>query len=357
MTEYRDPWVDEGGRSSSGPYGEPRRFEVSPGFGPLPPRPDVNPYKLILRQNSNAVCVSLTLMFGIGYMFVLLIQILALIVPGFGRALAGLSPVWGGLINMSVHILAFLLPTLLIVNLLNMPLSVAFPMRRPTARLTVPGVFCLFGMSVFGVYIAAFITVFMSTAAGITPSMPDFSPPLGRTEIIIYLISLSVIPAVFEELLCRGAIMQSLRRFGDPFALVVSSILFAMMHRNFLQGPNAFLAGLVLGYFTLRSGSLIPAIIMHFINNLVTGFLLIFTQRMPAEYAQVLNFSVLTVYLALGAIGVVLMMALNGGFKPLHQASTGLGEAQKYGLFFTAPLAILFIVVTAILTWNFLDFG
>jgi len=357
MTEYRDPWGDEGNRSNSGPYGEPRRFGVPPGFGPFSPRPGVNPHKRILRQNSNAVCFSLTLVFGFSFMFVSLMEFLIWVIPGFGRALAGLSPVGNGIINMSVHVLAFLLPTLLIVSFLKMPLGVAFPMRRPTARLTVPGIFCLFGMSVFGVYIAAFITGFLSTTAGITPSMPDFSPPAGRAEIAIYLISLSIIPAVFEEFLCRGAVMQSLRRFGDPFALVMSSLLFAMLHRNFLQGPNAFLAGLVLGYFTLRSDSLVPAIIMHFINNLVTGFLMVAMQYMPASQAQILNFSIMPAYLALGAIGVVLMITLNGGFKPLRQTSTGLGEAKKYGLFFTAPLAIVFTIFTAILTWRFLDFG
>lgn len=65
-------------------------------------------------------------------------------------------------------------------------------------------------------------------------------------------------------------IFQSMRRFGDSFALILSAILFAMFHGNLVQAPNAFLMGLVIGYFVLYSGSLWVGVIIHMVNNILS---------------------------------------------------------------------------------------
>jgi membrane protease YdiL (CAAX protease family) len=75
-----------------------------------------------------------------------------------------------------------------------------------------------------------------------TAAMPD--PIFARA---LYILNLTVLPAVFEELAFRGILMQSLRRFGDGFALICSSLVFAFAHRSLVLMPNAFLMGLVIG--------------------------------------------------------------------------------------------------------------
>ena len=349
MNENHNPW----GNSDRPPGpGSPRPWEDgSYRFGgavppqPPPMAPDQN-LRRLLRRNANCVCLALALVYASIPVFSIIIGLLNHLIPGFTELLFGLSPVWMGVLNMSVFALALLLPTWIILRFLNIPLHVAFPMRRTPASITVPGVFCTLGTSVVGVFIAAMLVAFMTAATGATPTMPDFSPPdYGTAETVIFLISISVFPAIFEELLFRGVVMQSLRRFGDPFALIVSSILFAMLHRNFIQGPNALLTGLVLGYFTLRAGSLIPAIVAHFVNNLFAGSLSVIVVRLPERYAEILSISIFPFYLALGAVGLIIL-SLNGGFVPLRQHLTGLFERQKYLLFFTSPLALLFILAT-----------
>ena len=350
MNENRGQWGNNNRTLSTG---SPRPWESgSHNFGGLPPSSPPSPLgkgplRRLLRQNSNCVCLALTLVFLASPIFIFVMQQLYLLFPGFALFIFDLSPVGLGFINMSMFALALFLPALLIMHFLNMPLRVAFPMRRVPAGLTVSGVFCTLGMSVVGVYIAAILTATIAATTGTTPSMPDFSPPAyGVGATIVFLVSLSVFPAVFEELLFRGAIMQSLRRFGDPFALAVSSILFAMLHRNFIQGPNALLAGLVLGYFTLRTGSLIPAMVAHFVNNFLSGSLSVIMVHLPERHAQILNFSIIPTYLALGALGFIIMSMYSGGFIPLRQSLTGLSERHKYLLFFTSPLALVFIAAT-----------
>lgn len=370
MADQRDPW---GRGEESRPYigleadpypsreEPPRRpplpagqWRAPPGLQRLPPRPAVPPVvklKKALRQNANAVCGGLTLVFVIGPLIVWIITAARWMIPRFDSAIIGLAPLPLGLINMSIQTLSLFLPAIIITRLLHMPAHQAFPMGRASARLVVPGVFCCLGMAVVGGYISALLKVFFSATVGATPISPDFSPPThGLAETLLFVVGISVIPAIFEEVLFRGVILQSLRRFGDGFALGMSSLLFAMLHRNFVQGPNALLVGMVLGYFTLRAGSILPAIIMHFCNNLVVAVVSVISLYLPTRYAEMLNLSILPAYLVLGVVGVVLMVVLNGGFIRLHEEPGELGGRQKTALFMLAPLALLFTLVTLVQT-------
>ena len=87
-----------------------------------------------------------------------------------------------------------------------------------------------------------------------------------------------------EEVVFRGMIFQSMRRFGDSFALVLSAILFALFHGNLSQAPNAFLMGLVIGYLVLYSGSLWVGIIIHAVNNLLNLAADLLLQIIPEPY-------------------------------------------------------------------------
>ena len=344
MNENRDPWGNLNRPQDGGPRRpwEESTYRFGGSVPPVPPAPPGPNLRSLLRRNANCIGLALVMVFAFGPVLRRLIWL----IPGLRAALIGLPPVLAGIFNMSMFALALLIPTVVILRILGIPLQVAFPMRRTPASVTVPGVFCTLGMSVLGVFTAVILTMLISMTTGATPSMPDFSPPAyGTVETVIFLISISVLPAIFEELLFRGVIMQSLRRFGDPFALVCSSILFAMLHRNFIQGPNALLAGLVLGYFTLRAGSLIPAMVAHFVNNFLAGSMGVAMARLPEHHAHILNLSIIPAYIILGAAGLV-FISLRGGFPPMRQALTGLREWQKYLLFFTSPLALVFILAT-----------
>ena len=77
---------------------------------------------------------------------------------------------------------------------------------------------------------------------------------------------------------CRGAIEgHLLRKWKHPAgAIVFSSLVFGVVHGNWVQAPFAFVIGLALGWMYYRTGSLLPGILMHFVNNstAVLGFLI-----------------------------------------------------------------------------------
>ena len=86
-------------------------------------------------------------------------------------------------------------------------------------------------------------------------------------EIVLYIISTAVVPAFAEEFAFRGILMGTLRRFGDAFAIIASAIVFGAMHGNIVQVPFAFILGLVFAYVDCKTNSILPSIIIHFVNN------------------------------------------------------------------------------------------
>jgi membrane protease YdiL (CAAX protease family) len=86
-----------------------------------------------------------------------------------------------------------------------------------------------------------------------------------------------VIQGASEEILIRGFLMLSLTRRSSPvIAVVVSAATFAVLHMgnpgvHFVALLNIFLFGVFLGFFTLRSGSLVGACAIHSAWNFVEG--------------------------------------------------------------------------------------
>ena len=74
-----------------------------------------------------------------------------------------------------------------------------------------------------------------------------------------------------EEMVFRGAILRSLLRWKtNPWVgIIISAILFAVIHMNPAQMPHAFLIGLLLGWMYYRTDSIVPGVVYHWINNTV----------------------------------------------------------------------------------------
>ncbi len=79
-----------------------------------------------------------------------------------------------------------------------------------------------------------------------------------------YVLALAVLSAVTKELAFRGFILTGLRqRFRPWTAIAISSLLFAAFHMNVFAMAPAFLLGVVLGVLAVRSGSVVPGIVLH----------------------------------------------------------------------------------------------
>lgn len=106
------------------------------------------------------------------------------------------------------------------------------------------------------------------------PSSPS-SPAQNSTTItdfILLIICAGILPAVMEELLFRNSILPCLSELGSIFSVVISALLFALVHSGISNVIFAFLAGIILGAAKVNTGKISCSIAIHMINNLTALF-------------------------------------------------------------------------------------
>jgi membrane protease YdiL (CAAX protease family) len=92
---------------------------------------------------------------------------------------------------------------------------------------------------------------------------------------IIIIVAAVIIAPVFEELLFRGLFQTMARsflvtRYSAWSAILVSSVLFAMIHANAGHWPSLFVLSLCIGYSYEKSGSLFRPIFIHAAFNAIS---------------------------------------------------------------------------------------
>lgn len=95
--------------------------------------------------------------------------------------------------------------------------------------------------------------------------LPEFSP---LTFVVLFFV-ICLLPAVFEEVLFRGLIALDLSFSGIVRSALISAALFALYHFSPAKTLYQFVLGFVFALVALKSGSVIPGMILHFVNNLV----------------------------------------------------------------------------------------
>lgn len=74
-------------------------------------------------------------------------------------------------------------------------------------------------------------------------------------------------PAIFEELSFRGFIQSSLMEVMGRQSIVVSAMMFGILHLSIPSLPHLVIIGLVLAWLRVKTGSLLPGMLMHFMHN------------------------------------------------------------------------------------------
>ena len=115
---------------------------------------------------------------------------------------------------------------------------------------------------------------------------------------ILNLLVLALLPAICEELIFRGVVLKGLRRnFSDITAVLLSALMFCLMHGNLQQFAYTFLLGVVLGWIATRTGSIFSSMIVHFVNNFIV-ITMAFIEQMTS-WSMSIEFSWWFVLLAL----------------------------------------------------------
>ncbi len=195
---------------------------------------------------------------------------------------------------------------------------------------------CLLGntaTSVFAVILEILGVTFYSGAEGM-------EIPTTVFPIIIFIINTAVAPALLEEFAFRGVIMQPLRKYGDWFAIIVSAFCFAVVHANMVQIPFAFIAGISLGYFCIKTRSIWTSITIHFLNNLLSIIFSVYFEKMP-EASVVVYYVVVATLILIGTVAMI-AFRMNCNVKMKKDATVmNKNRVLKKAAFITAPTVVI----------------
>lgn len=208
-------------------------------------------------------------------------------------------------------------------------------------------------MCVVANIIASYIMTFLQMLGIPQPPMPDTLTHTPLSLRGLNLLVFAVLPALLEEMAFRGYVLRTLRPYGDRTAILVSSLLFALMHGNVLQVPFAFIVGLVLGYVTVQTDNIWLAVVIHFCNNAMSTVLQYLQMGMSAEAQNRMTTLVFCVLALVGLLALILLKARgsrlaapvnrNGGGTPTTRHLSGLVSAPAFTIAVIAFILLLLL--------------
>lgn len=207
------------------------------------------------------------------------------------------------LLNSVIYLISFMVPVAFYfaisknkTEIVSMKADLTLP--RETPLMIVAGIGT--------VYIFAYLNMF---ATSFLPNVTEEPSEMTLTlpMVIMLFISIGLVPAFCEEFLFRGLILRNLLPYSGKIAIIISAVMFGLMHQNIYQIIYTTVAGIVMGYIYYKTDSLWCTVLMHFFNNSVSVVeLVIYGNVENAEFvnlmidislmvAGVLCFTVLTV--------------------------------------------------------------
>lgn len=204
-----------------------------------------------------------------------------------------------------------------------------------------------------GCILANYITVLLRAfgeGMGIYSDYTAMQDPSSTLDVIMIFIGSSFIPPLVEEFAIRGVLMQSLRKYGNAFAIVTSAFVFGVFHGNAVQMPFAFLCGLVIGYAVIASESLWTGIIIHALMNgmsaISSGLVYYFDEYVSNNFFYIGS----AVGIAAGIIGLILYMTKYKNDTTLKNTGIccDMTTGEKFIKFNTSPVMIAAIVLYVI---------
>lgn len=168
--------------------------------------------------------------------------------------------------------------------------------------------------------------------------------PSGGPELLVQFLALCVMPAIAEELLFRGAFQGLMRPCGSAAAIFAPALLFGVLHLDLAQGLTAFACGVFLGWLAERSGSILPGMLLHLVNNSLAFLTIYLRYYAPAEVSFGVELFILLFFPAFGAW--MICNARRQGFS----FSAGLRPGVDVLTVFTSPVycaTVLFLVAYA----------
>lgn len=148
-----------------------------------------------------------------------------------------------------------------------------------------------------------------------------------------YLFTFIFLSPLLEEYAFRGVLLNSLSKYGRYFALMMTSIIYALAHASISEMIPSFVMGYLLAKMTLTYNSIRPSLFTHIMGNALLCALTL----VPEKYG----------IFSLVFIGILLIMAIILVFsKKYNIISIGSSDSSKRAIkFFLSNVFVIFALL------------
>lgn len=161
------------------------------------------------------------------------------------------------------------------MQLIGIPLGVLVMRKLPTQKpedhkLSAKHFLEFLAMSFCLMYVGNWIGTFLSTglsggnAQNAVAEMAMDTNPLK-------ILAMVILAPLLEEFICRKVVIDRTRQYGEKLSVVLSALIFGLLHQNLFQFFYAFGLGLIFGFIYIRTGRLRYTVLLHIIINFMGG--------------------------------------------------------------------------------------
>ncbi len=187
-------------------------------------------------------------------------------------------------------------------------LSEVFPLEAPRVSRFFGSLFLFGGVYSLSLSVSMVLQYFFPQSAAsvdhITTLFRDVNPAVG-------VICMAIVPAICEELLFRGFLLSSVRKWKPWAAVLFTGVLFGAAHLDIFRFFPTALLGIFLAYIDLKTGSIFLGMLFHFFNNLFSVLSLYLNTADTSE--ALTTFGNMPFGLVLSSCMVLLSFGLVGG--------------------------------------------
>ncbi|WP_295722482.1 CPBP family intramembrane glutamic endopeptidase [uncultured Methanobrevibacter sp.] len=182
--------------------------------------------------------------------------------------------------------------------------------------------------------------------------IPNLTNPLqsfDSSNIIATFLYAAILGPIFEELFFRKFLISRIARYGELFAILASSLLFALYHMNYYQFLGVFFFGVILAFVYLRTNNIIYVITLHQIANFLG---LVLPNLIGSDPTLINYFNICDLIIAVLAG----LFALYFVFKvKLRDGEVIVSKFEGLKFFFTNPSILIFIFLALLI--GYLNLG
>jgi membrane protease YdiL (CAAX protease family) len=226
---------------------------------------DMGSYKTFLlrrfyrpaRYPTAAVALSLTALLFPWYFYWQVSQ------PGAGSSAGRLA-----LLIIISQIGCFVIPPVLLAWYLKLDLRATFSLERPSQRTVLGAATVGFSCPILAAVVAYWQQRWFAPTDDAAQTVREIVGLVNSMPLVLAFVVFALVPACCEEFLFRGWLLAGLREKLKPVTLcLVVGLIFGLFHVDAYRMLTTGLLGALLTFVCWRSGSIVPAVLIHLINN------------------------------------------------------------------------------------------